>query len=188
MYFYIDNFLPDIQFKELNERMLWRFKPTIRQDAITIRNRNSHPVRIRTSSDNNDYTEAAMILGKMVPDVVAKVKNFLENEHKFVNCMASSIWFQYHSQEQTLSQHYDDGHIRGKKPNQCFTSFVYTHNIWEDNYGGELCFETGSILPKSNRLVIYSRDELHWVNPIKHNLENYNRMFLGVSWSTDNDF
>lgn len=190
MFTYIDNFLPEQLFQELNERMLWRYKPGLRQDQgkALILDTSSSAIRIRTSSDNNDYTESAILLGKMVPAAVELVKNYLTEELKFINPEARSIWFQYHLLEHRVGKHYDDGNIRKRLPHQCFSTFLYSHEKWEDDWGGELCFNDGELLPKSNRLITYSRDEEHWVNLINHDLKDYKRMFLGMSWSTDNDF
>lgn len=185
MYNYFDNFLDEDMFSSLNKRMIWRFKPNLRQDNVI---KKEAAVRIRTLSNNNDYTESAVLLGNMVPDIVSQIKNFLINKLNFIDPVANGIWFQYMSNKQMVGPHHDEGNIRGKKPNQCYSTFLYSHNIWEDNWGGELCFHTGQILPKKNRLIIYSREEEHWVNDIKHDIDDYQRMFLGVSWSTDNDF
>jgi hypothetical protein len=183
--FYIDNFLPKELFESLNSRMLWRYKPNLRQD---FKQHDVEAVRIRTSSDNNDYTESAVLLGKMVPDVILAIKDYMVNERNWKNPEASSIWFQYMSVTQQVGPHFDDGYIRNRKPHQCFSTFLYSHNVWEDDYGGELCVHGTEVLPKPNRLIVYSRDEQHWVKPIKHDIKEYQRMFLGISWSTDNDF
>jgi len=187
MFLFVDNFLSEEDFMILNERMLWRFRPGLRQDD-QYHGKKTAAVRIRTLSHNHDYTEAQHLLGKTVPNIVEYIKNYLINELKFISPEAHGIWFQYMSNKQFVGPHYDDGNLRKKKPTQCFSTFLYSHNKWEDDWGGELCFHTGEILPKKNRLIIYSRDEEHWVKDIKHDNDNYQRMFLGVSWSTDNDF
>jgi len=183
MFLYVDNFLPDELFMQLNKQMLWRFRPNVRQD-----NKSESPMRIRTLSENNDYTESKMLLGKMVPDAINLVKNHMVNVLKFKNPEAHSIWYQYMLPKHFVGKHHDYNTIRDKKPYQCFSAFLYTHGEWQDDWGGELCFNGAELLPKSNRIIMYSRDEEHWVNPIKHGNETYNRMFLGISWSTDNDF
>lgn len=187
MYFFKDNFLPDELFQSLNKKMLSRYKPGLRQDNINIK-RETEPVRIRTTSKNNDYTEAACVLGsRMIPDVINTIREYAIDELKWKNPEAWSIWFQYMSKHQNVQKHYDDGYLRGRKPTQCFSTFLYTHDKWDYDWGGELCLHSAEIATKPNRLIIYSRDEEHWVNPIKHDLHGYQRMFFGVSWSTDND-
>jgi hypothetical protein len=179
MYFYKDNFLPEELFSSLQKRMLWRFKQGDTKDASRIK---THII------ENNDYTVAGVILGAMVPDAVLSIKKYLEETYNFKNLQARLIWFQYQNNKQHIGRHYDEGRTGGRKAYQCFSTFIYTHEQWEDNWGGEFCINYAEVLPKTNRLLVHSRDEEHWVNPIKHGLDDYQRMFLGVSWLTDNEF
>lgn len=193
---YVDNFVPDDMFNALTTRMLQRFKPGLRQDTGSVQHKNYIPdrknfekaaVRIRTSSDNHDYSESKMLLGSMVPDIVVLIKDYMQNVLHIKNPMANTIWFQYQSPSQKVAKHVDGTRIRGCKPENCYNSFLYAHKEWDKHWGGELCFNDIEILTKANRLVIYSREEEHWVNSITHGMNDYQRMFLGIDWSTDND-
>lgn len=184
MFHYIDNFLSPDLFNSLNERILQRYRPNLKKHSMSISN--SPTIRIRVGSENNDYTEAKMFLGKMVPEILETIREHLIQQLNWVDPEAKSIWFQYNHEGDIIQKHYDDGYIRNKRPFQCFSTLLYCHKDWQEDWGGELCGNNSEILPKSNRLAIYSRDEEHWVNPIKHHIDGYKRMFLGCSWSTDN--
>lgn len=191
MRLYFDNFLPQELFYELNKRMLWRFGSTRRWDHATEIHE-TQAVRFRTKTDNHDYTEAACILGAMVPNCVNHIRNHLITNLQFQEPEAHYIWFQYMNMKQTVGKHLD-GISRNRKAYQCFRGFLYTHSEWEDNWGGELCIgpnendeEAINILPKPNRLIVYSVDQTHWVKPVRHGRSDYQRMFLGTSWTTFN--
>jgi Rps23 Pro-64 3,4-dihydroxylase Tpa1-like proline 4-hydroxylase len=106
-----------------------------------------------------------------------------------INPLARQMWYQYHSKKHKIISHLDQA-VKDKTSKQSFTSLLYMHDNWEDSWGGELTFlnDKQSILPKPNRLIIYSRDEEHWVNEITHDLDDYQRMLFFTAWGTDNDF
>ena len=208
MYLYKDNFLTESTFKMFNEEMLNSYKPrpegwwtkhgqlgyesygkglsgeNFNEDAPELVLGENYP-------EENDYVRSAMLMGsKSLPDVVRSIKKHMIEDLKFTNPLARMMWFQYHSNKHKVISHFDDP-LTGKTRQQSFTSLLYMHDTWEDTWGGELTFynhnDPVSILPKSNRLVIYSRDEEHWVNEITHDLDDYHRMFLFTAWGTDND-
>jgi len=212
MYWYKDNFLDQSTFKMFNEEILTSYKPrpegwwtqhgqlgyesygkglsgkNYEKDAPVLVLGESYP-------EENNYVRSAMLMGsKSLPNVVRSIKKHMIEDLKFTNPLARMMWFQYHSNKHKVIQHLDDP-LNGKTPKQSFTSILYMHDDWEDDWGGELCFSDGSIrqfgpssiLPKSNRLVIYSREEEHWVNEITHAMDDYQRMFLFTAWATDND-
>ncbi len=193
---YHDNLLPNKLFNSFNKTMIWRdetlkFDPKIRlknfssgdeiqeQKATFAKRIKSGVVPI-----DDDYTEIAALLGsKEVPAVIKHVKNFLIKVMKLNNPKVYGNWFQFMNQTQRIGKHFDAPSVGGKPINQSFSSFLYMHDTWEDDWGGEICFNGKAIiLPKPNRLVVYSRDEEHWVNEFTG---DYKRMFLGLSWSTD---
>ena len=215
MYLYKDNFLPESTFKMFNEEMLNMYRPrpegwwtkhgqwenaehkfayesygrglsgeNFREDAPVLVQGENYP-------EENDYVRSAIKLGsKSIPDVVRSIKKYMIEDIEFINPLARMMWFQYHSNKHKVIPHFDDP-LAGKTRQQSFTSILYMHDTWEDTWGGELNFlndnKPVSILPKSNRLIIYSRDEEHWVNEITHGIDDYQRMFLFTGWATDND-
>ena len=62
---YFDDFLDQSTFTELNERMLKRFSKNLR-DALAV--------RVRSTSTNNDFIEAACVLGKVVMPILEQIK------------------------------------------------------------------------------------------------------------------
>ena len=180
MYWHVDDILPKSLFDNFHKEMLNRFNTNIRFD-------DSHQwmtaLRIHTGTvPTDDYINVASILGsKSLPEVMTTIKKCLTEKLNFVTPVAHGAWFQYMSNKQQVDKHMDNPNMNGAT----FSVFLYMHDTWEDNWGGELCFNSGTVLPKPNRLVIYNRYEEHWVNEIKHTLDDYQRMFLGTSWSTD---
>lgn len=200
MYFYKDNFLTDSTFKMFNEEMLNSYKPREKDEEVNeiygrgLSGENfkeDAPVLVLGENypEENNYVRSAMLMGsKSVPDIIRSIKKYLTEDLELINPLARMMWFQYHSNKHKVIQHIDDC-LAGKTPQQCFTSLLYMHDTWEDTWGGELTFlnDKKPILPKSNRLVVYSRDEEHWVNEITHGIDDYQRMFLFTAWATDND-
>lgn len=182
----IDNYLPTELFQALNAKMLKRFKPAPVPEWDVF---NEWSMRLTAHSIyNNNTAWSKILLGPMIPEIVSRTINLLANQYNCVNPQVWSTWYQYTGLAQNPMPKHRDKPIHSKKLEITFTSLLYAHNEWHDDWGGELCFDNTEILPKSNRLVIYSRDLEHWVNPIKHNNYDYQRMVFGMSWSTDNDF
>jgi len=200
MYCYKDNFLSDEVFNLFKEDMLNKYEPrkewgnenpsygkylsgeNYEEDA---------PVRVLelTNPEDGDYMYTAVRLGsKSLPEIARSIKQYMIESINLINPLARQMWYQYHSKKHKIIPHLDQA-VNGKTSKQSFTSIIYMHDVWKDSWGGELVFlNKQSILPKPNRLVIYSRDEEHWVNEITHDLDDYQRMFLFTAWGTDNDF
>jgi hypothetical protein len=186
MYWYGDDILPKSLFDIFHKEIIKRFNPNIRFDDSNISN-DRQAIRIRAGAiPKDDYMNVASILGsKSLPEVITTVKKYLTEDLNFVNPKVYGVWFQYMSNKQLVGKHFDNPNVNGKPTDQSFSAFLYMHQTWEDNWGGELCFNSGTVLPKPNRLIVYSREEEHWVNEIKHTLDDYQRMFVATSWSTD---
>ena len=199
MYWYGDDILPKSLFDSFHKEMLKRFNPKLRFEESVIQeglnlfqaqeliNGNIQAIRIRAGeTPTDDYLNVASILGsKSLPEVMTTIKKCLTEKLNFVTPVAHGTWFQYMSNKQQVGKHFDNPNVNCKPIDQSFSAFLYMHQTWEDNWGGELCFNSGAVLPKSNRLIVYSREEEHWVNEIKHTLDDYQRMFVATSWSTD---
>ena len=177
---YFDNFLPDADFSALNERMLKRYKPGLRQDNGS----DLTAIRIRTTSaDGVNYTESKVLLGLQIVPALEKMRDTLV-KLGYVKPLPYSIWFQYGDKNHLVGKHFD-GKVGDSTLEKSLSTFLYTNKYWEDDWGGEFCVNGTEILPKPNRLIIYSRDEEHWINNISAKVEHdYLRMFFGVSWST----
>jgi hypothetical protein len=177
---YFDNFLPDADFSALNERMLKRYKPGMRQDDGP----EGTAIRIRTTcKDGIDYTESKVLLGLQIVPALEKMRNTLV-DLGYKDLLPYSIWYQYGDKFHSIGKHFD-GSVRSSTLDNSISTFLYTNKYWENDWGGEFCVNGTKVLPKPNRLVVYSRDEEHWINDIKHTLDDgYMRMFFGVSWGT----
>ena len=181
---YFDDFLDQSTFTELNERMLKRFSKNLRQDVGSFNTDNS-AVRVRSTSTNNNFIQSAGLLGsKVVIPILEQIKTFLPTKIGGINPQAYSVWFQYMNKYQGVNKHFD-GTVNNRPKKQSYSAFLYAHSEWEDDWGGELCVNSAEVLPKPNRLIVYSRDEEHWVNEVVHSNDEYQRMFFGSSWSLD---
>ena len=180
---YFDDFLDQSTFTELNERMLKRFSNSLIQDSRF----NTDSVAVRISNINflrGDIIGPQHFLGKVVMPILEQIKTFLPTEIGGINPQAYSVWFQYMNKYQGVSKHFD-GTVNNRPEKQSYSAFLYAHSEWEDDWGGELCVNSAEVLPKPNRLIVYSRDEEHWVNEVVHSNDEYQRMFFGSSWSLD---
>ena len=200
MHYYKDNFLPEELFNTLSKEAMIQYRPRdgwYELDAVEygrgLSGENYEldaPSRIvgeNYPEKDNFCMSAVQMKSKSLPEVVHSIKKYMSEELKFINPEARMVWFQYHSNKSKVIPHTDNT-LAGKPIEQAFTSLLYLHDTWEDEWAGEVCFIDGdSILPKPNRLVIYRRDEEHWVNKIMHNQDNYPRTLLFTGWATDND-
>ena len=197
MYWYKDNFLSDSLFKSFNEDLLNRYEPRekwVDDDVYGLylsgeNYKEDAPTRIMGDAypEENDYMHSAIKMkSKSLPEIVRSIKKCMIEENQLINPLARMMWFQYHSNKNKVIQHYDNT-LAGSTNKKSFTSLLYMHDTWEDTWGGELTFlnDKKPILPKPNRLMIYSREEEHWENEITHGLEDYQRMFLFTAWVTE---
>ncbi len=190
-----DDFLSTDNFQELNTCILNRFNTTLKEHTIWCSENfpekpvqlvvRQLPIRTRFESfGDEDYTRLEFLLGLPIVSITKIIQQYMINELQIKNPKPSSIWFQYMHNKQIVRKHLD-GALGGNSLSKSFTSLLYAHEQWEDTWGGEVYIADQSYLPKPNRLVIYSRDNPHGVNPIHHKNDDYYRLFLGVSWSSD---
>jgi len=203
MYCYKDNFLSDELFNLFKEDMLNKYEP--RKEWVIDNGemrfgkylsgenyKEDAPVRVMDLAypEDGNYMYTAVKLGsKSLPEIARSIKQYMIECMNLINPLARQMWYQYHSKKHKIISHLDQA-VKDKTSKQSFTSLLYMHDNWEDSWGGELTFlnDKQSILPKPNRLIIYSRDEEHWVNEITHDLDDYQRMLFFTAWGTDNDF
>jgi len=92
-----------------------------------------------------------------------------------------SLRYQCMTDEYTIHPH-RDGEVRQKSIDKCYTSIVYLNDEWDESLGGNFEVNDHSVASLPNRLVIYSRDEEHWVSPALTKWKMPRQMLL-VSWS-----
>lgn len=75
-----------------------------------------------------------------------------------------------------------DGSVREKSIDNCYSSIVYLNDEWDESLGGNFEVHSESVPSLPNRMIIYSRDEEHWVSKA---LQDWKipRMMLLISWS-----
>lgn len=189
MIHFVDNFLDSDLFYELQDKMYNTIKPEQHHGERRIKKSPwfvGEPLRVVVSNIKKVDTIHDK-LGTVAVPVMEKIKNYCLDTLRLSNIQAHNIWYQYSMLEkEVVGKHYDAA-LGNHSKNQSYTCFIYTHKVWNDDWGGEICFQSQTILPKPNRLVFYSRNKLHWVNKSKHNLENFQRMAIGIDWSRDYD-
>jgi Rps23 Pro-64 3,4-dihydroxylase Tpa1-like proline 4-hydroxylase len=77
-----------------------------------------------------------------------------------------------------------DGTVRDSSLQHCYSSIIYINDKWDATCGGEIKFTNTVIKPIYNRLVFYSRDELHSVLPPKKEWIKPRAIVL-FSWDSD---
>lgn len=126
----------------------------------------------------NDLTMAYVKFGIWQKDVIDRVKTLLLQFTSNVPPI-ENIWFNYSQKGYEMTPHRDYT-LKSDTIEQLserYKVFIYAHKVWEQNWGGELCFESQEITPYPNRLVLYTTEEKHWTNPI--NTDNL-RMFYCI--------
>ncbi len=199
MYCVTDNFLSNDLFESLNKEMLNRFDPNEKWNddprygkALSGDNfAEVGPIRYlypheKYGAIDSEYVNVAWYLRSPSLPQVTKNINERMNELNLTKPNVRSMWFQYQSKAQHVQEHTDPP-LGGQTAEQSFTSILYMHDTWEENYKGEIVFskDESTFLPKPNRLLIYSRDEAHRVNEITHDLEGYQRMLFFIGWGTE---
>ena len=199
MHSYKDNFLSEELFNTISKEAMSQYRPRdgwYKLDSVEYGrgvSGENYEVDAPTRIVGENYPEkdnfcmsAVLMKSKSLPEVVRSIKKYMIEELQFINPIARMVWFQYHSNKSKVIPHVDN-ELAGKPREKAFTSLLYLHDTWEDDWAGEFCFsDEGKLLPKPNRLIIYRRDIKHWVNEITHTLDNYPRTLLFTGWVTDN--
>lgn len=98
-----------------------------------------------------------------------------------IDVLPYSFRYQCMTDDYTIHPH-KDGEVREKSIDNCYTSIVYLNDEWDDTLGGNFEIHGHSVVSAPNRMVIYSRDEEHWVSPALTNWKIPRQMLL-ISWS-----
>lgn len=142
-------------------------------------------MRFRFFCNGDDVMkETVSFFGPDVEKCLMQVKNYLI-EKGWKNIKLSNMWFQYGDTETQMHRH-SDGTIHNATDDNCFTSMIFTHPHWDNDWGGQFYVEsmdgteTTIQNPDSNSFIIWNRQHPHWMTPIVKDCPL--RMFIGMSW------
>ena len=198
MIYYIDNFLPEEQFKLLQKRVHSRFVAT---DKKKLEANSDEPVRLTYHDVTGNWKEGCNFLGHECKPAIEKIISTFNNLG-VTELLNWSVWFQYIKDTMTIPVHQDQA-LRKSSHASTYTALIYTSH-WEPGYGGEFVVGdpiipqadgrrvtnmniTQVVDPLPNRMLIWSRDEWHAVNKVTVNDPTYLRTFMGTGWSSIED-
>ncbi len=183
-----DNFLSLENFDKLSQTAVDRYPIILNEDRVA-KQRMLRSCRSREPSFPAGLTslpaEIAVRYGAAGVIAVEQTRELLINEFHIKNPEIANIWFAYNNADKKQGWHCD-GPVRDFPVDQCLTVCLYLHSIWQPEWGGEIITDSGNHYePKPNRLVIWSRDIIHQVNPIFTPDPNYMRMVMATTWTSE---
>jgi len=202
MIHYVDNFLPQDQFEALAKRV----NNGLRGDISSLKKDGDEPVRVTHHERSGDWGEGCNFLGQECRPAIEKMIRVMEDDLNIKELKNWSIWFQYIIDTMWIAPHQDQG-LRFSDQANTFTTVLYTSD-WQPGWGGEfivgepvydydeqpnsevyqratgLTNLTHVIEPLPNRMLIWSREEWHGVNPVTNPDPDYLRSFFGTGWSS----
>jgi len=170
MLVYKDNFFDELTFHFLknlvNNSIDW---PTLRSEG-----------QWKKSSEyySTDLDIIKKQFGNIYYNIFQKVKTFGE-ELTGYSLGLHSFRLQATLEDYIINAH-RDGDITGQGLDKSFSSIIYLHDSWNKDLGGEFYTPETEVEPTPNRLLWYSRDELHGVRSGR-NWSEPRRMIL-LSW------
>lgn len=134
---------------------------------------------------NTGTTIAYSAIGENIQHIINQVEKRIEQAVPSLDPL-QTIFFMFSKEGYEVNKHKDIRSLNtpDEKLQKIYKAFIFCHRQWEDNWGGELCFSTETVLPKPNRLVVYSSDELHWVNKV-NKIDNNRRMIFTVRYGNE---
>ena len=133
---------------------------TSKVDASTLKKfgmwMHSHEIE---SGQLNDIHYKLGVIWKITAE---KTQNYFKDVLG-VDVVPYSFRYQCTNSGYTIHPH-KDGSVRNKSIDNCYSSIVYLNDEWDESLGGNFEVDTRSVSSLPNRMVIYSRDEEHWVS------------------------
>lgn len=120
---------------------------------------------------NGDISIPVMEIGDKVEDILNHIKNTIKSVTGADAPKIDNVHFIFSKTGYIVKQHTDRRfqNTHPMKLSKIYKTFIFCNDVWDENWGGELCFNSGSFLPIPNRLVMYSIDEMHWVKKVNEN-------------------
>jgi hypothetical protein len=143
--------------------------------------------RVRFFCNGEDVeAETSTFFDDTIMEPVRQIRRYLI-EVGYPNIKLANVWLQYGDTDTEMHRH-NDGIIKNSDRDKCFTSLLFCHKTWDENWGGifKIDYETPgssevySFPAVPNDLVIWNRYHQHWMTPITQ--PDVLRMFLGTSW------
>jgi len=200
-----DNCLPKEQFEALRDAIPKRYVPFM-EEARKEKRGGTEYESIRLTWHNKaakwregcDYLGSASVPGlEKILDTFKKLEITPENY---------SVWYSYTFTGMGVVPH-KDSRLRNSSEEHTYTALIYTTE-WKKEWGGELIFGKSRqrdpavdpadgyslvidpetvVEPIPNRLIVFSRDQWHYVTTVTHPDPNFCRCVLGSGWSSVND-
>jgi|APFre7841882654_1041346.scaffolds.fasta_scaffold41467_3 hypothetical protein len=188
-----DNFLPTETFNWLNEAAIRK-----NEYALNVAKKgNFKSVAKFYTQDKSAWDlcyadlQGSMVtpahgIGKNIIGVIQNIKDFLGEQLQSSVPRLETAYLMYGKNSYTVPRHIDKNKTSSDYQElfNYYKAFIFCHNTWEEDWGGRLCFDSNKYLPKPNRLVIYSLNEFHWVEPITEKATNL-RMIFGVRFGAE---
>lgn len=186
-----DNFLPKNLFSWLNSTAKNKCSESFKLATKSTTTKSKFYTENKTGWDysiNNlqgDLVRPQYVLGtnyKIVYDMI--LSELAINELNPLNL--DSVFFMFATTGYEIPKHVDVRYLGTNinELNRIVKAFIFCHETWDNTWAGELCFKTGNYLPVPNRLLIYTADELHWVNKV-NDINDNNRIIFGMRFGDE---
>jgi hypothetical protein len=132
-----------------------------------------------------DITTPAHSLGKQIIPIIENVEDTLvQFDNSIRREELVNAFFMFAIKGYEIPKHMDVIYSNSTKEDlsKIYKAFIFCHDEWSEDWGGELCFHKGKFAPKPNRLLIYSGDEEHWVNLMNDNAKDSIRKIFGLRY------
>ena len=214
MWFYKENFLDETEFKKLAEKVksyqnlskddneVWETVDDHLDDKHGRYIRGNGERKVKRYKYTRDFyyyytikSNTVKFFGSEFKTPLQKMYNYFY-EKGYNDIVLQNLWLQYTDHTSIFHRHRDNA-IASYNDKDCFTSILFTHDIWEDSWGGSTMISDSSsdinieelnenqveYFPKPNALIIWTRDHPHWMKPILN--KDVTRIFVGGCWYRD---
>lgn len=189
-----DNFLPDDEFiwlsniaQQQSERC-FHIANTKPNRNIKFRVENKSSWSLAFPNLKGSLVAPGTILGKPIIKIIEKMKDKMnEVDTSNIEMPIHSSFFMFATTGYVVAPHIH--RVRSSVPLNSLQkmdwAFLFCNGPWNNDWGGELCFNEGDFSPSPNRLIIYNALDKHWVKEIKNNGTTARILFsirIGSEW------
>lgn len=186
-----DNFLPENLFFWLNNLAKNKCSQSLQAATKKSTKISKFYTESKTGWDyslsnlQGDLVRPQYALGSHYKDIHTLILNEI-TKNNLIPLELDCAFFMFATTGYEIPKHFDVRYV-GSKADQLkkiVKAFIFCHTEWDDSWGGELCFTSGNNSPSPNRLLIYTADEMHWVNKVNDIKEN-KRMIFGLRFGDE---